>query len=135
MAKTRQNNYKLSCVGVDNNGNRARFSFFVYGVEDVEAARDAVRSDKRRRKLMKRQNVDWRTATLRAVRCSKSGNVGNGDRVLEEQIESQERQEQNTLVAEWKEQTHWVAVENRKRDAAKKEKEKREAAKKEKEKK
>lgn len=132
MGKTRQNNYKLSCVGVDNNGNRARFSFFVYGVVDVEAARDAIRSDKRRRRLMKRQNVDWKTANLRSVRCSKSGKVGNGDRVLEEQIESQERQEQNVLVTEWKERTHWVAVENRKREAAKKEKEKREAKKKEK---
>ena len=123
MAKSRQNNYKLSCVGVDNNGNRARFSFFVYGAEDVEAARDAVRSDKRRRRLMKRQNVDWKTANLRAVRCTKSGTIGNGDRKLEEQIESQERQEQEVLVAEWKERTHWIAVENRRREAAKKKKE------------
>ncbi len=131
----RSNNYKLSCVGVDDDGNRARCTFFVYDAENVETAREQVRADNQRRKIMRRQKVDWRTVTLRAVRCNSEGGVGATDRVLEEQIESQERQEQNTLVAEWKEQTHWVAVENRKRDAAKKEKEKREAAKKEKEKK
>lgn len=124
MEKTRQNNYKLSCVGVDNNGNRARFSFFVYSVKDVEAARDVVRSDKRRRRLMTRQNVDWKTVNLRVVRCSKSGKVGNGDRALEEQIELRERQEQDALVAEWNEQTHWITVENKKRETKKKEEKK-----------
>ena len=101
-------NYKLSCVGVDDSGFVARCTFFVYDVKNVEAAREAVRSNKQRRTIMRRQRLDWRTVTLRAVRCNKSGGVGNGDRLMEEQIERQEYEEQAALVEAWKIRTHWT---------------------------
>jgi len=107
----RLNNYRLSCVGVDDNGNRARCTFFVYGVKNVEAARKVVRADNQRRKIMRRQKADWRTVTLRAVRCNKSGGVGATDRKAEEQIERQEQEQLDVLVNEWKVRTHWANVE------------------------
>lgn len=108
MAKDRLNSYKLSCVGVDEKGNRARCTFFVYDVKNVEAAREVVRSDNQRRRIMRRQRLDWRTVTLRAVRCNNSGGIGNGDRLMEEQIERQEREEQDALFKAWKVRTHWT---------------------------
>ena len=111
MAKDRLNSYKLSCVGVDETGNRARCTFFVYGVENVEAAREQVRADNQRRRIMRRQRVDWRTVTLRAVRCNMEGGVGATDRKLEEQIERQEQEQLDVLFAEYKVRTHWANVE------------------------
>ena len=107
----RLNNYRLSCVGVDDNGNRARCTFFVYGVKNVETARKAVREDNQRRKIMRRQKADWRTVTLRAVRCNNSGGIGATDRKMEEQIERQEQEQLDVLFAEWKVRTHWMNVE------------------------
>lgn len=108
MANARLNNYKLSCVGVDDNGNRARCMFLVYDVKNVDEARAEVRSSNQRRKIMRRQKIDWRTVTLRAVRCNKSGGVGNGDRLMEEQIARQERQEQDVLLNQWRIKNHWT---------------------------
>lgn len=108
MAKDRLNSYKLSCVGVDENGNRARCTFFVYDVENVSAARAVVRSGSQRRKIMRRQKIDWRTVTLRAVRCNSEGGVGATDRLNEEQIERQEQQEQDVLLEQWHIKTHWT---------------------------
>lgn len=107
----RLNSYTLSCVGVDDNGNRARLQFFVYNVTSVEQARNLIRSDNRRRTIMRRQNIDWRTVTLRAVRCNKSGGVGATDRTTEEQIKRQEQAQMEVLVDEWKTKTHWANVE------------------------
>ena len=49
--------------------------------------------------------------TLRAVRCNKSGGVGDTDRKMEEQIERQEQEQLDVLVKEWKVRTHWTKVE------------------------
>ena len=90
MTKKRLHNYKLSCVGVDNDGTSARFSCLVYGVTNVDAARKIVREDKYRRKVMRRQNIDWRTVELRAVRCNNKGRVADCDLPLEIEIITRE---------------------------------------------
>lgn len=109
MAKLKS--YKLSCVGLDGNGHRARFTFFVYDVMTADAARDDIRSSKYHRKILRQQNVNWKTVTLRAVRCNQSGGVGNTDRLIEEHIERQERQEQDLLFEQWRIKSHWSNVE------------------------
>ena len=78
MSKTLRN-YKLSCVGLDSDGQPARLVFFVYGVEGVENARRIVRKDKIRRRLMRQQNIDWDSVELRAVRCNGQGEVADSD--------------------------------------------------------
>ena len=104
----RLKNFKLSCVGVDDNGNRSRCTFFVYGVKNVEVARSEVRENNQRRKIMRRQRIDWRTVTLRAVRININGGVCATDRMMEEQIERQEYEEQDALMVAYKVRTHWT---------------------------
>ncbi len=88
--KKRLHNYKISCVGVDDDGTAARFICFVYSVKNLEAARKIVRQDRYRRKIMRRQNIDWRTNELRAVRCNNRGEVANCDLPLELEIMTRE---------------------------------------------
>ena len=97
MAKQLKN-YKLSSVGLDNDGFSRRLVFFVYAVEVVENARNIVRDDKVRRRMMRRQNVDWKTAELRAVRCNRRGEVTDSDIPQELEIMMVENQEIKDLI-------------------------------------
>ena len=97
MAKQLKN-FKLSCVGLDDEGLTSRLVFFVYAVEGVENARNIVRNDNPRRRLMRKQNVDWRTAELRAVRCNSKGEVADSDTPKELEIMMVEHQETEDLL-------------------------------------
>jgi len=97
MAKQLKN-YKLSCVGLDDEGLPSRLVFFVYAVEGVENARRIVRKDNVRRRMMRRQNVDWKTAELRAVRCNQKGEVADSDTPQELEIMMAEHKEIEDLT-------------------------------------
>lgn len=98
----RLHNYKLSCVGIDDDGASVRFICFVYGVKNVDTARKLVRNDKYRRKVMRRQNMDWRTIELRAVRCNRKGKVAECDLPLEIEIMTRENFDIDQLYYERK---------------------------------
>ena len=68
-------NYKLSTVGLDEDGQEARLVFYAYGVESMTAARAQVRADRYNRKVMRRQGIDWKTCELLVVPCNKKGEV------------------------------------------------------------
>ena len=92
-------NYKLSCVGLDDDGQPSRMVFFVYSVETVEDAIDEARQDHYRRKVMGRQNLDWKSAELRAVRCNQKGEVDDSDIPQELEIMMLENAEIENLRA------------------------------------
>lgn len=86
-------NYKVSCVGVDDSNQPARLSFFIYGVRAVENAFRIVRKDSYRRKMMRRENINWETVQLDAVECDKLGEVfeeelGNELIIMERQLQT-----------------------------------------------
>ncbi len=95
-------NYKLSCVGVDENDAPARLKFFIYDVEGVEEARNQARKDKYRRKVMGQSGIDFRRVELRAVRCDSNGEVADDDLEKELQIMTAEAVELERLHLEWK---------------------------------
>ena len=84
MMTDKKNNHKLSCVGLDDDEQPARMIFFVYGVESVEDARNEVRKDNIRRKMMRQNNVDWKSVELHALRCNAKGEVAESD--LEQEL-------------------------------------------------
>lgn len=106
MAKQLKN-YKLSCVGLDDEGLQSRLVFFIYAVEGIENARNIVRDDKVRRRLMRKQNTDWRTAELRSVRCNRKGEVADSDIPQELEIMMAENQEIDDLIRIRKAR-HWL---------------------------
>ena len=106
MAKQLKN-YKLSCVGLDDDGLQSRLVFFVYAVEGVENARNIVREDHVRRRLMRKQNVNWRTAELRTVCCNRKGEVADSDIPQELEIMMAENQEIEDLIR-IKNARHWL---------------------------
>ena len=106
MAKQLKN-YKLSCVGLDDEGLQSRLVFFIYAVEGVENARNIVRDDKVRRRLMRKQNTDWRTAELLAVRCNRKGEVADSDIPQELEIMMVENQEIEDLIRS-RNVRHWL---------------------------
>jgi len=97
MAKQLKN-YKLSCVGLDDEGNSCRLVFFIYAVEGVDNARRIVRKDLTRRRMMRKQNIDWQTAELRAVRCNSKGEVADSDISQELDIMMVENKELEDLL-------------------------------------
>lgn len=66
-------NYKLSCVGVDNEGAGARLLFCVYNVEGTINAERIVRKRSYRRSLMRKHNIDWRNITFNIVEIDEKG--------------------------------------------------------------
>jgi len=94
----RLKNYKLSCVGLDSDGNPSRLTFFVYAVEGVENARRIIRKDKFRRRLMRILDIDYNTVELRAVRCNSKGEVADSDIPQELEIMMVENQEISDLI-------------------------------------
>jgi len=91
-------NYKLSCVGLDDAGQPSRMVFFVYDVETVEDAIDETRQDPYRRKVMGRQNLDWKSAEFRAVRCNQKGEIDDNDIPQELEIMMLEHTEIDDLM-------------------------------------
>jgi len=100
-------NYKLSCVGLDDDNQTARMVFFVYGVEGVENARRIVRKDNARRRMMRQHNVDWKMVDLHAVRCNSKGEVADSDLEQELSIMSIESAQIESLLRQ-KHIREWV---------------------------
>ncbi len=86
MTKKNTKNYKLSCVGIDSAGLSARLQFCVYDVKTIAEAREEVRKDKLHRKVMRRNNIDYKTVELRAVRCNNDGEVEKNNMKKERRI-------------------------------------------------
>ena len=72
--------------------------FFVYDAENEEEAINEARQDPYRRKVMGRQNLDWKSVELRAVRCSQKGEVEENDVPEELEIMMAEHQEMDDLM-------------------------------------
>ena len=97
MTEKKLHNYKFSCVGLDDEEHPSRMIFFVYDAEEIEDARNEVRKDNIRRRMMRQNNVDWKTVELHGVRCNQSGEVAESDLEQELVIMSVEADQLETL--------------------------------------
>jgi len=73
--KKQLRNYKVSCIGIDDEGTPAKLTFFIYAVQGVENAIRIIRKDPPRRKMMRKENIDWETVQFSAVQCNRLGEV------------------------------------------------------------
>jgi len=81
-------NYKITCVGIDNKGQLAKVSSFVYNAESVNEAMREVKKSRIRKKLLKVNNIDPKTTDFVIVQCDEKGNTLT-DEVETERIEVQ----------------------------------------------
>ena len=86
-------NYKVSCVGIDDNGLGIRLVFYVYGVKTITEAIEQVLSDPKRQFLMKKYEIDPALTTFRTVRCNQDGSVPPSDQIKEEKNREDEDKE------------------------------------------
>lgn len=100
-------NYKLSCIGIDPNGSAARLQFCVYNVKSIADAQKQVREDKMRQKMMRQNNIDYKTIELRAVRCTVDGEPA--DMKKENKIIEAENAEVRHMYFEMRQRSHpWL---------------------------
>jgi len=92
-------NYRLSCVGLDDNEHETRLRFYVYGADSMEKAREKVRSNATYRRQMRQANIDWKTTELPAVPITTEGEITEANRLKELQIMMEENAQLEELMA------------------------------------
>jgi hypothetical protein len=99
-------NYKVTCVGLTEEAQPARLTFYVYGAESVEEARTQVRADKYNRRVMTGSNINYETVELHVLRCSATGEISEKNKPSEQSILMKENAELDRLHTAWRRARH-----------------------------
>lgn len=109
MATKNTKNYKLSCIGLDSANLPARLQFCVYDVKTIAEARENVRKDKLNQRVMRHNNIDYKTVELRVVRCTNDGDVVTADLKKEQKIVDDENADVRHMYFEQRCKNHpWL---------------------------